>query len=115
MEENAIGGIKQVSMNEPFFVGHFPEEPVMPGVLLVEAMAQAGGIIVLNGVEHPEEYSTYFLRIDNVRFKQIVKPGDLCEVTAVLKKRRGPLFFCEAVLSVAGNICCKGELSFALV
>ncbi len=63
-------------MNEPFFVGHFPDEPVMPGVLVVEAMAQCGGILALSTVPDPENYSTYFLKIDNVRFKHKIVPGD---------------------------------------
>ena len=63
-------------MNEGFFVGHFPEEPVMPGVLQIEATAQVGGILALSSVENPKEWSTYFLKIDNVRFKQKVVPGD---------------------------------------
>lgn len=63
-------------MNEGFFVGHFPEEPVMPGVLQIEAMAQVGGILALKDLENPKEWSTYFLKIDNVRFKQKVVPGD---------------------------------------
>lgn len=71
-----IVGIKNVTINEPFFVGHFPEEPVMPGVLLVEAMAQASGLLVLNSVEEPHRYSTYFMKIDNVKFRQKVVPGD---------------------------------------
>lgn len=73
---NHIVAVKAVTANEPFFQGHFPEEPVMPGVLLVEAMAQAGGLLVLHDKENPESYSTYFLRIDNVKFKQKVVPGD---------------------------------------
>ena len=75
LDNNSIGAIKNVTANEPQFTGHFPTEPVMPGVLLVEAMAQASGIIVLKSVEHPEEYSTYFLRIDNVRFKHKGRSG----------------------------------------
>ena len=71
-----IVAIKNVTINEPFFVGHFPEEPVMPGVLLVEAMAQAGGLLVLNSVEEPHRYSTYFMKIDNVKFRQKVVPGN---------------------------------------
>ena len=71
-----IVGIKNVSVNEPFFQGHFPEEPVMPGVLLVEAMAQTAGILVLNSMNEPHRYSTYFLKIDNVKFRQKVVPGD---------------------------------------
>ena len=63
-------------MNEPFFVGHFPEEPVMPGVLIVEAMAQCSGILVLGDVPDPENYSTYFMKIDGVKFKRKVVPGD---------------------------------------
>jgi UDP-3-O-[3-hydroxymyristoyl] N-acetylglucosamine deacetylase/3-hydroxyacyl-[acyl-carrier-protein] dehydratase len=69
-------GVKNVTMNEPFFVGHFPEEPVMPGVLVVEAMAQVGGILALGAVDDPENYSTYFIKIDKVRFKRKIVPGD---------------------------------------
>lgn len=71
-----IVGVKNMTVNEPFFCGHFPQEPVMPGVLQVEAMAQVGGLLVLAGVEDPELYSTYFLKIDNVKFRQKVVPGD---------------------------------------
>ena len=84
MDENAIAGIKQVSINEPFFQGHFPSEPIMPGVLIVEAMAQCSAIYVLSKVEDPENYSTYFLRIDNVRFRQKVVPGDTLQIECVL-------------------------------
>ncbi|MDD6006986.1 MAG: bifunctional UDP-3-O-[3-hydroxymyristoyl] N-acetylglucosamine deacetylase/3-hydroxyacyl-ACP dehydratase [Bacteroidales bacterium] len=74
--DNFIVGVKNVSGNEPFFQGHFPSEPVMPGVLQVEAMAQVGGLLVLSQVEDPERYSTYFMKIDNVKFRQKVVPGD---------------------------------------
>lgn len=76
IKENYIVAVKNVTTNEPFFQGHFPGEPVMPGVLLIEAMAQAGGLLVLHDKKHPESYSTYFLRINNVKFRQKVVPGD---------------------------------------
>lgn len=72
----SIVGIKNVTSNEPFFVGHFPQEPIMPGVLQIEAMAQCGGLLVLNTVEEPERWSTYFMKIDDVKFRQKVVPGD---------------------------------------
>ena len=74
--EKHIVGIKNVTSNEPFFQGHFPQEPVMPGVLQIEALAQVGGLLVLGGMEDPENWSTYFLRIENVKFRQKVVPGD---------------------------------------
>ncbi len=86
-----IVGVKNVSGNEPFFQGHFPTEPVMPGVLIVEAMAQTGGLLVLNTVEEPERYSTYFMKIDNVKFRQKVVPGDtlIFHLSLVGEIRRG--------------------------
>ncbi len=72
----SIVGVKNVTSNEPFFVGHFPQEPVMPGVLQIEAMAQCGGLLVLNTLEEPERWSTYFMKIDDVKFRQKVVPGD---------------------------------------
>ena len=74
--KNYIVGVKNITTNEPFFQGHFPQEPVMPGVLQVEAMAQTGGLLVLNTVDEPECYSTYFMKIDGVKFRQKVVPGD---------------------------------------
>ncbi len=76
LTDSLVIGMKNVTMNEPFFVGHFPGKPVMPGVLQVEAMAQTGGILALKSVPDPENYLTYFMKIDNVRFKQQVVPGD---------------------------------------
>ena len=73
---NNIVGVKNITSNEPYFVGHFPQEPVMPGVLQIEAMAQCGGLLVLNQVEDPERWSTYFMKIDEVKFRQKVVPGD---------------------------------------
>ncbi len=89
--ENYIVGVKNVTVNEPFFQGHFPQEPVMPGVLQVEAMAQTGGLLVLSSVDEPERYSTYFMKIDNVKFRQKVVPGDtlIFHVSFMTPLRRG--------------------------
>lgn len=89
--DSYIVGVKNVTANEPFFQGHFPEEPVMPGVLHVEAMAQTGGLLVLSQVEDPEKYSTYFMKIDNVKFRQKVVPGDtlIFHVSFMTPMRRG--------------------------
>ncbi len=86
-----IVGVKNVTTNEPFFQGHFPQEPVMPGVLLIEAMAQTGGLLVLGTVEEAERYSTYFMKIDNVKFRQKVVPGDtlIFHVSFLTEMRRG--------------------------
>ena len=90
-ENDFVVGIKNVTANEPFFVGHFPEEPVMPGVLQIEAMAQCSGILVLSCVDEPERYSTYFMKIDNVKFRQKVVPGDtlIFHVSFMTPLRRG--------------------------
>lgn len=90
-EETYIVGVKNVTINEPFFQGHFPQEPVMPGVLQIEAMAQTGGLLVLSQVEEPERYSTYFMKIDNVKFRQKVVPGDtiIFHVSFMTPLRRG--------------------------
>lgn len=116
MDENSIGAIKNVTVNEPMFTGHFPTEPVMPGVLLVEAMAQAGGIFILNGVEHPEEYSTYFLKIDNVRFKRKIVPGDTLQLEVYLTEplRRGIASMLGKVF-VGGQLACEATLMAQVV
>ena len=105
----SIVGIKNVTANEPFFQGHFPQEPVMPGVLQVEAMAQCGGLLVLNQVEEPEKWSTYFLNIDNVKFRQKVVPGDtllfkvelLHPVRHGISSMKGYMFVGDRVVSEA--------------
>ncbi|MFR9165578.1 MAG: bifunctional UDP-3-O-[3-hydroxymyristoyl] N-acetylglucosamine deacetylase/3-hydroxyacyl-ACP dehydratase [Dysgonomonas sp.] len=104
-----IVGVKNMTVNEPFFVGHFPQEPVMPGVLQVEAMAQVGGLLVLSGIENPEQYSTYFLKIDNVKFRQKVIPGDtlifrlhlMSDIRRGIANMKGYAFVGEKVVSEA--------------
>ncbi len=91
MADNYIVGVKNITTNEPFFQGHFPQEPVLPGVLQIEAMAQTGGLLVLGTVDEPERYSTYFMKIDNVKFRQKVVPGDtlIFHVSFLTPMRRG--------------------------
>ncbi len=91
LSDSHVVGVKNVSMNEPYFVGHFPKEPVMPGVLQIEAMAQTGGILVLANVPDPENYSTYFVKMDKVKFKKKVVPGDtlIFKIELIEPIRRG--------------------------
>ncbi|MBR2325743.1 MAG: bifunctional UDP-3-O-[Alistipes sp.] len=111
IDESSIAGIKQVTINEPFFQGHFPDEPVMPGVLIVEAMAQVAGIAVLAQVDDPKSYSTYFLRIDNVRFKRKIVPGDTMHIECMLLEplRRG-LANVECKVFVGENLACEATI-----
>jgi len=116
IDENHIVGIKNVSVNEPFFQGHFPEEPVMPGVLLVEAMAQTAGLLVLNTVDEPHRYSTYFLKIDNVKFRQKVVPGDtlILKLDMMTEVRRG-IASMKGHVFVGEKVVCEAELMAQIV
>ena len=116
IDENYIVGVKNVTSNEPFFVGHFPEEPVMPGVLLVEAMAQAGGLLVLNTLEEPEKWSTYFMTIDNVKFRRKVVPGDtlIFKVKLLAPVRRG-ISSMGGLIFVGDNVVAEAEFTAQMV
>lgn len=113
---NYIVGVKNVTANEPFFQGHFPQEPVMPGVLQVEAMAQTGGLLVLNSVDEPERYSTYFMKIDNVKFRQKVVPGDtlIFRVELLSPIRRG-ISSMKGYVFVGEKIVCEAEFMAQIV
>jgi UDP-3-O-[3-hydroxymyristoyl] N-acetylglucosamine deacetylase/3-hydroxyacyl-[acyl-carrier-protein] dehydratase len=114
--ENSIIGVKNITMNEPQFTGHFPGNPIMPGVLQIEAMAQVGGIFSLSGVEDPHLYSTYFMKIDKVKFKRKVIPGDtiVFELKLISPIRRG-LVHMAGVAYVNGQPCMEAEMLASVV
>ncbi len=111
-----IVGVKNVTSNEPFFQGHFPEEPVMPGVLMVEAMAQCGGLLVLNTLEEPERWSTYFMKIDNVKFRQKVVPGDtlLFKVELLAPVRHG-ISSMKGYMFVGDNVVAEATFTAQII
>ncbi|MDH8701113.1 UDP-3-O-[3-hydroxymyristoyl] N-acetylglucosamine deacetylase/3-hydroxyacyl-[acyl-carrier-protein] dehydratase [Dysgonomonadaceae bacterium PH5-43] len=113
---NHIVGVKNVSVNEPFFQGHFPEEPVMPGVLLIESMAQVGGLLVLNQVEEAHRYSTYFMKIDAVKFRQKVVPGDtlIFRLEFISEIRRG-IANMKGYCFVGEKLVCEAEFMAQII
>jgi len=112
-EEKRAVGIKNVTMNEPFFVGHFPEYPVMPGVLIVEALAQVGAVALLKKEENRGKLA-FFAGIDNCRFKRQVRPGDQLRLEVEIMRIRGPVGKGKGIATVNGELACETEIMFAL-
>ena len=106
-------GIKCVSMNEPFFPGHFPGQPIMPGVLILEALAQTGAVAALSLPENRGKLAV-FGGVKNCRFKKPVTPGDVLELSCELVEQRGPIGYGKAVARVGGKIAAQGELTFVI-
>ena len=111
--ESAIA-YKNVCINEPHFAGHFPGNPIMPGVLIVEALAQTGAVAILSKEENKGR-DALFGGIDKLRFKKQVKPGDTLKLEVKIIKQKGPIGIGEAIATVDGEVACKGELTFAIV
>jgi UDP-3-O-[3-hydroxymyristoyl] N-acetylglucosamine deacetylase/3-hydroxyacyl-[acyl-carrier-protein] dehydratase len=116
LDNESVAGVKNVTINEPFFQGHFPGNPVLPGVLQIEAMAQIGGILVLNTVPDPENYWTYFLGIENFRFRKMVLPGDTiviqCDLLAPIKRGIAKM---SGRGYVGNTLVCEGTMTASIV
>ena len=106
-------GYKNVTINEPFFQGHFPEMPVMPGVLIVETMAQVGAVILLSDDKFKGK-TPYFAGINKVRFRRKVVPGDTLKLSCEIVRQRGPIGIGKAIATVDGELACVAELMFAI-
>jgi len=109
-EKKRIVGIKNVTINEPFFQGHFPGHPIMPGVLIIEAMAQVGGMLLLGSVPDPDTKVVYFMSLDNVKFRRPVKPGDQLRFELDLLQVRGMMCKMSGVAKVDGQVVCEAEM-----
>jgi UDP-3-O-[3-hydroxymyristoyl] N-acetylglucosamine deacetylase/3-hydroxyacyl-[acyl-carrier-protein] dehydratase len=105
-----VVGIKNVSINEPFFAGHFPGHPIMPGVLVIEAMAQTGGVLLMGAIPDPQSKVVYFTTLNNVKFRRPVKPGDQLRFELDLLQVRGTIARMKGVAKVDGEIVCEAEM-----
>jgi UDP-3-O-[3-hydroxymyristoyl] N-acetylglucosamine deacetylase/3-hydroxyacyl-[acyl-carrier-protein] dehydratase len=112
IEENKrIVGLKNVTINEPFFAGHFPGHPVMPGVLIIEAMAQVGGMLLMGSVKDAESKVVYFMSLDNVKFRKPVKPGDQLRFELEVTQMRGTVCKMRGVGTVNGDVVVEADMA----
>ena len=110
-EKKRIVGLKNVTINEPFFQGHFPGHPIMPGVLIIEAMAQVGGILLMGQIEGYESKVVYFMSLDNVKFRRPVKPGDQLRFELDMIQIRGMVCKMRGVAKVDGEVVCEADMA----
>jgi len=110
-EKKRIVGLKNVTINEPFFQGHFPGHPIMPGVLIIEAMAQVGGILLMGQIEGYESKVVYFMSLDNVKFRRPVKPGDQLRFEQDMLQIRGIVCKMRGVAKVDGEVVCEADMA----
>jgi UDP-3-O-[3-hydroxymyristoyl] N-acetylglucosamine deacetylase/3-hydroxyacyl-[acyl-carrier-protein] dehydratase len=114
-ERKRIIGLKNVTINEPFFVGHFPGHPIMPGVLIIEAMAQVGGLLLMDSIENPEEKIVYFMALDNVKWRRPVTPGDQIRFEVEVLQIRGRTAKMKGVGTVDGQVVAEAEMMARVV
>jgi UDP-3-O-[3-hydroxymyristoyl] N-acetylglucosamine deacetylase/3-hydroxyacyl-[acyl-carrier-protein] dehydratase len=114
-DRKRVVGIKNVTINEPFFTGHFPGHPIMPAVLIIEAMAQTGGVMLLNTVDDPKKYLVYFTRVDKAKFRRPVVPGDQLRFELELKSLRRGMCTMQGYAYVDGQLAAEAELSSVIV
>jgi beta-hydroxyacyl-ACP dehydratase FabZ len=110
-----IVGIKNVTINEPFFQGHFPGHPIMPGVLIIEAMAQCGGVLLMNMVDDPSGKLVYFIGIDDAKFRRPVRPGDTLRFELTLEKLKGRICRMKGLAFVDGQLAAEAVLTSSIV
>jgi beta-hydroxyacyl-ACP dehydratase FabZ len=110
-----VVGLKNVTINEPFFQGHFPGHPIMPGVLIVEAMAQTGGVLLLASVEDPQDKVVYFMSLDNVKFRKPVVPGDQIRMEVELVQNRGRTVRLRGQALVDGVVVAEADMMARIV
>ena len=110
-EKKRSVGLKNVTINEPFFQGHFPGHPIMPGVLIIEAMAQVGGILLMGQIEGYETKVVYFMSLDNVKFRRPVKPGDQLRFELDMLQIRGMVCKMHGVAKVDGEVVCEADMA----